>query len=206
MRLLAHEGGFARSGGVRHKFGDRALHQCLRAARIAVVKNERQQSEDYAPGHDAIGDCFEYVAVWDLRLTIMGHLIYVENSNHAREERSDAARYMARKESGFAEGRPAAGVSDHGAASTGFLLKTRRGLSCERRGAILYSACGLHCSSRGNALVAEPVTAWSIADIWTPSGATSGKARRRAWNFWRPHGQLVADGVNFYLGRRCAFT
>lgn len=192
---LAHEG-FATAIVFASKFGDKGSDIRFAGRPGAPsVRNERRNIR-FRPDTNQL-ETTSSTSQFGLSFDDYGHLLAVNNSNHAREEVL-AARYLARNPDLLA-GSTMQDVSDHGAAAEVFSIVRNPRFELLSGAGIFTSACGITWF-HGGTFVAEPVHGLVHRDIWTPAGATYTAKRDRenveflasTDNWFRP--------VNFYIG------
>ena len=191
---LAHEG-FANAVVFASKFGDKGADIHFSGRPTPVVKNERRNVR-FRPEQFQL-ETTSSTSQFGLSFDDYGHLLTVNNSNHAREEMI-AARYLARNPDLLASS-AMQDTSDHGAAAQVFFTVKSPRLELLSGAGVFTSACSITWF-QGGTLVAEPVHSLVHRDLWTASGATHVAKRAKenveflssTDNWFRP--------VNFYLG------
>ena len=202
---LAHEG-FANAVVFADKFGDKGsdIHFAgdpgtpgvkTPVVKMPVVKNERRNVR-FRPDSFQL-ETTSSTSQFGLGFDDYGHLLTVNNSNHARAEVL-AARYLARNPDLLA-GSTMQDVSDHGTAAQVFFITKNPRFELLSGAGIFTSACSITWFE-GGTFVAEPVHSLVHRDLWTPAGATF-QAKRD-----RPNVEFLASTdnwfrpVNFYAG------
>jgi len=192
---LAHEG-FANAVVFAAKFGDKGSDiQFADTPGGPTVKNERRNVRFRPDTHQL--ETTSSTSQFGLAFDDYGHLLTVNNSNHAREEML-AARYLARNASLLA-GSAMQDVSDHGTAAQVFsIVKSPRFELLSGTG-IFTSACGITWF-QGGTVVAEPVHGLVHRDIWRPNGATHKATRAKEGVEFLASTDPWFRPVNFYNG------
>jgi putative membrane-bound dehydrogenase-like protein len=192
---LAHEG-FASAVVFARKFGDMGSDiRFVDRPGAPSVKNERRNVR-FRPDTNQL-ETTSSTSQFGISFDDYGHLLTVNNSNHAREEVL-AARYLTRNPDLLA-GSTMQDVSDHGAAAQVFSIVKNPRFELLSGAGIFTSACGITWF-HGGTFVAEPVHGLVHRDNWIPNGATYTAKRARenveflasTDNWFRP--------VNFYIG------
>ncbi len=192
---LAHEG-FASAVVFAKKFGDMGSDiRFVDRPGAPSVKNERRNVR-FRPDSNQL-ETTSSTSQFGISFDDYGHLLTVNNSNHAREEVL-AARYLTRNPDLLA-GSTMQDVSDHGAAAQVFSIVKNPRFELLSGAGIFTSACGITWF-HGGTFVAEPVHGIVHRDNWIPNGATYTAKRARenveflasTDNWFRP--------VNFYIG------
>ena len=192
---LAHEG-FTNAVVFAEKFGDKGSDiQFAAHPQTPAVKNERRNVR-FRPDSFQL-ETTSSTSQFGLAFDDYGHLLTLNNSNHARAEVL-AARYLARNPD-LATGSAMQDVSDHGAAAQVFFITKNPRFELMSGTGTFTSACGITWF-QGGTFVAEPVHSLVHRDLWTPAGATF-QARRD-----QPNVEFLASTdnwfrpVNFYVG------
>ncbi|MBK5290427.1 MAG: c-type cytochrome [Acidobacteriia bacterium] len=192
---LAHEG-FASAVVFADKFGDKGSGiRFADRADSPVIKNERRNVR-FRPGNGQL-EPTSSTSQFGLTFDDYGHLITVNNSNHAREEVL-VARYLARNPDLLA-GSTMQDVSDHGAAAPVFFTVRNPRFELLSGAGIFTSACGITWFN-GGTLVAEPVHSLVHRDLWKPSGATYQARRAKEGVEFLSSTDSWFRPVNFYIG------
>jgi len=192
---LAHEG-FASAVVFADKFGDKGAD--IRYADrpcSPVVKNERRNVR-FRPDQGLL-ESTSSTSQFGLTFDDYGHLITVNNSNHAREEVL-AARYLARNPD-LLVASTMQDVSDHGSAAQVFSIVKNPRFELLSGAGIFTSACSITWY-KGGTLVAEPVHGLVHRDVWKPAGATFRASRVREGVEFLASTDPWFRPVNFYLG------
>jgi len=190
---LAHEG-FANAVVFADKFGDKGSDIRFPDRPAGpVVKNERRNVR-FRPDTYQL-QTTSSTSQFGLTFDDYGHLITVNNSNHARVEVL-AARYLARNPDLLA-GSSMQDVSDHGAEVYSIARNPRFELLSGA--GIFTSACGITWF-RGGTLVAEPVHSLVHRDVWRASGTTFQARRDKEGSEFLASTDNWFRPVNFYIG------
>ena len=191
---LAHEG-FASSIVFANQFGDHGSDIRYAERLSPTVKNERRNVR-FRPDTFQL-ESTSSTSQFGIAFDDYGHLLTVNNSNHARQEMI-ASRYLARNPDLLASS-TMQDTSDHGNAAQVFFTVRNPRFELLSGAGIFTSACGITWF-QGGTLVAEPVHSLVHRDIWTPAGPTFVAKRAKenveflssSDNWFRP--------VNFYIG------
>lgn len=192
---LAHEG-FASAVVFADKFGDKGadIHFVDRPG-SPVVKNERRNVR-FRPDSGQL-ESTSSTSQFGLTFDDYGHLITVNNSNHARQEVL-AARYLARNPD-LLVASTMQDVSDHGSSSQVFSIVKNPRFELLSGAGIFTSACSITWF-KGGTLVAEPVHGLVHRDVWNPAGATFRASRVRQGVEFLASTDPWFRPVNFYIG------
>ena len=191
---LAHEG-FANAVVFAEKFGDKGSEIHFADRPKPSVKNERR-NVCFRPGSFQL-ETTSSTSQFGLTFDDYGHLLTVNNSNHARAEMI-AARYLARNPDLLA-GSSMQDTSDHGTAAQVFFTVKNPRLELLSGAGVFTSACSITWF-QGGTLVAEPVHSLVHRDIWTPAGSTFVAKRAKENVEFLTSTDSWFRPVNFYLG------
>ena len=192
---LAHEG-FANAVVFADKFGDKGSSiRFVDRPGSPVVKNERRNVR-FRPDSGQL-ETTSSTSQFGLTFDDYGHLISVNNSNHAKEEVL-AARYLARNPD-LLVGSTTQDVSSHGNAAPVFSIVKNPRFELLTGAGIFTSACGITWFA-GGTLVAEPVHSLVHRDLWKPSGATFQATRAQEGVEFLASTDSWFRPVNFYIG------